>query len=145
MITPETSSSTNIIRTNVCQSTAHSYKQPTNSYKLPVGGCLSIGNKIESPNGKYVVEMKSTGRFEIITISMKSSRLVWKSHPELSSAKRFCIGEKEWALCDGDKVVSLYWQDILTVSHARIQDDGNFVLYTSSEEYVIWSSDTYGR
>lgn len=122
---------------NVCKSTYNNYEQPYySSNKINVGECLSAGRELK--NGDYRLIMQEDGNL----VLYKSGSSIWRTHSHRSSADRFCLQDNQWALCKGQQTVVLFWQKLNTISYAKLQNDGNFVAYSSGDT-ALWSTDTF--
>lgn len=123
---------------NVCSSTYYNFKKPSSTSQIFVDECLTIGKELKSLNGNFRLIMQEDGNLVLYQTGVP----IWKTHSHKSNADRFCIQENQWALCKGPQTVLLFWQQIGKNAFFALQNDGNFVAYSSSG-IALWSTDTF--
>lgn len=104
---------------------------------MMVNECISIGERLYSPNGNQRMEMQSDGN--LVTYDRNSP--IWSSYTYKTKSDRFCLGEKEWVLCDGSKTIAKVFQEVGINHKIILKDNGNLISFTANG-LSTWGSKT---
>lgn len=110
---------------------------------LSSGSSLSAGDRVQSPNKKYVLTLQDDGN--LVLYNTSTSETVWATYTNRSSS----LVHTAIMQLDGNFVLyyadnTLAWESSTAGnpgSHLEVQDDGNVVIYTPSHT-PVWQSHT---
>lgn len=110
------------------------------------GDCLKLGESLDSTNGCFKLVMQTDGN--LVLYRKSDNKALWSSKTDLTNSYKFCHQTTGILLIKNHLDITTFIagnSSTLRSAFAVLQDDGNFVLYTTSPTRSIWATNTFSN